>query len=121
MKVQHIQKAFNEMGLHLHHVLSDIMGESGLRIIDAILAGERDAGHLASLVDWRVKKSQAEIAAALKGNYREEQLFVIAQTLESVRAEQRQIDACDQQILLSLQKNWLPKCVNPSRCPPEDD
>jgi len=104
MKVQHIQKAFNEMGLHLHHVLSDIMGESGLRIIDAILAGERDAGHLASLVDWRVKKSQAEIAAALKGNYREEQLFVIAQTLESVRAEQRQIEACDQQILRSLQK-----------------
>ena len=67
MWIQHIQKALNEMNLHLHHVLTDISGQSGLAILDAILAGERDPKKLASLVDHRVKKSQAQIEAALTG------------------------------------------------------
>ena len=51
MWIQHMQKALNEMNLHLHHVLSDISGQSGLRILDAILAGERDPRKLASVAD----------------------------------------------------------------------
>ena len=51
MWIEHIQKALNEMNLHLHHVLSDISGQSGLAILDAILAGERDPRKLASLAD----------------------------------------------------------------------
>ena len=58
MFVQHMQKALNEMNLHLHHVLSDISGYSGLAILDAILAGERDPRKLASLADYRVKKAR---------------------------------------------------------------
>jgi transposase len=50
MWIQHIQKALNEMNLHLHHVLTDISGQSGLAILDAILAGERDPKNLATLV-----------------------------------------------------------------------
>jgi transposase len=64
MWIQHIQKALNEMNLHLHHVLTDISGQSGQAILDAILAGERDPKKLASLVDPRVKKSQGHIEAA---------------------------------------------------------
>src|ERR1700738_396026 len=82
MWIQHIQKALNEMNLHLHHVLTDISGQSGLAILDAILAGERNPEKLASLADHRVKKSQAQIQAALTGNYRPELLFVVHQALE---------------------------------------
>jgi hypothetical protein len=64
-------EALNEMNLDLHHVLSDISGQSGLRILDAILAGERDPRKPASLLaDRRVEKSQAQIEAALTGDYR---------------------------------------------------
>jgi hypothetical protein len=118
MRVQHIQKALNEMNLHLHHVLSDTMGESAQRILDAILAGQRDPAQLVHLVDKRVKKSPAEIMAALKGNYREEQLFVIRQTLASIRAEQQQIDECDRHILAQLETMRGPE-KPPSQPPTE--
>ena len=55
-EIQHMQKALQQMNLHLHHVVSDISGVSGLRIIDAILAGQRDPGQLAKLRDRRVKR-----------------------------------------------------------------
>ncbi len=91
MFVQHMQKALNEMNLHLHHVLSDISGYSGLAILDAILAGERDPQKLASLADYRVKKSQAQIEAALTGDYRPELLFVLNQSLQDYRQIQQQL------------------------------
>jgi transposase len=104
MLALHIQKALSEMNLYLHHVLSDITGESGLRILDAILAGERDPSRLVELVDSGVKKSRQEIKCALKGNYREEQLFVIGQTLKAYRHQQDQIAQCDERILRELSK-----------------
>jgi len=100
MWIQHIQKALNEMNLHLHHVLTDISGQSGLAILDAILAGERNPEKLASLADHRVKKSQAQIQAALTGNYRPELLFVVNQALHDYRQMQQQIAQCD----LSIEK-----------------
>src|SRR5215467_1748446 len=98
MWIQHIQKALNEMNLHLHHVLTDISGQSGLAILDAIFGGERDPKKLASLVDRRVKKSQAQIEAALRGDYRTELLFVVSQTLHDYRQMQQQIAQCDLKI-----------------------
>jgi hypothetical protein len=95
MHTLHMQKALNEMNLHLHHVLSDITGQSGLAILDAILSGERDGKRLAALADRRVKKSPAQFEAALSGNYREQTLFVLRQALESYRHCQRQIEECD--------------------------
>jgi len=56
-EIQHMQKALQQMNLHLHHVVSDITGVSGLRILDAILAGQRDAGQLAKLRDHRLYKT----------------------------------------------------------------
>ena len=55
-EIQHMQKALQQMNLHLHHVVSDITGVSGLRILDAILAGQRDASQLAKLRDHRVSQ-----------------------------------------------------------------
>ena len=100
MWIQRMEKALNEMNLQLHHVLSDITGQSGLAILDAIVAGERDPSKLASLAHYRVKKSQAQIEAALRGDYRPELLFVLRQSLENYRQMQQQILQCD----LSVEK-----------------
>jgi hypothetical protein len=113
MWIQHMQKALNEMNLHLHHVLSDISGHSGLTILDAILAGERDPKKLASLADRRVKKSQAQIEAALTGDYRPELLFVLSQSLQNYRQIQQQIAQCDLSIEKQLAK--MADCTNPSQ------
>jgi transposase len=95
MWLQHLQKALTEMNLHLHHVLTDLSGQSGLAILDAILAGERDPKKLASLADRRVKQPQAQIEAALTGDYRAELLFVVGQGLQTYRQLQQQIAQCD--------------------------
>src|SRR6202795_4123864 len=113
MWIQHIQKALNEMNLHLHHVLSDISGYSGLAILDAILAGERDPRKLASLAHHRVQKSQAQIEAALTGDYRSELLFVLSQSLQNYRQIQQQIVQCDLSIEKQLAK--MANCPNPSQ------
>lgn len=102
MCTQHMQKALDGMNLHLHHVLSDLSGTSGMAIIDEILKGERDPRKLASMADRRVKKSAAEIEAALTGNYRHEELFVLKQSLASLRHCQQQIEECDREILQQL-------------------
>lgn len=96
--VQHMQKALDQMNLHLHHVLSDLTGVTGLRILDAILAGERDPHKLAKLRDRRVRCSPGTIAKALTGNYREEHLFTLRQELELYRCCQRMIAQCDHEI-----------------------
>jgi transposase len=95
MWVQHLQKALTEMNLHLHHVLADITGQSGLAILEAILAGERNPRTLAGLVDRQVKQSQDQIEAALTGDYRAESLFVVDQALHTYRQLQQQIAQCD--------------------------
>jgi transposase len=113
MWIQHMQKALNEMNLHLHHVLSDISGQSGLAILDAILAGERDPRKLASLAHYRVQKSQAQIEAALTGDYRPELLFVLSQSLQNYRQIQQQIAQCDLSIEKQLAK--MADCTNPNQ------
>ena len=64
----HMQKALSQMNLQLHHVLSEITGVSGLAILDAILAGERDPAKLASLCNWRVRSSRETVAKSLEGD-----------------------------------------------------
>ena len=95
MWLQQLQKALTEMNLHLHHVLSDLTGQSGLAILDAILAGERNPRTLAGLVDRRVKQGQEQIEAARTGDYRAESLFVVDQALQTYRQLQHQIAQCD--------------------------
>lgn len=96
--VQHIQKALTQMNLLLHHVVSDLTGVTGLAILDAILAGQRDPHKLAALRDRRIKATQATIAKALVGDYRPEHLFTLQQALAIYRHYQTQILECDQQI-----------------------
>lgn len=62
----HMQKALSQMNLQIHHVLSDITGMSGLAILDAILAGERDPAELAKLCHVRVRSPRETVARALE-------------------------------------------------------
>jgi transposase len=101
--LQQAQKALVQMNVQLPLVVSDINGETGLRIIDAILAGERNAQVLAKLRDPRIKKSTvAEMEAALSGHYSEELVFVLRQNIEAWRFYQKQMEGCDQQIEAAL-------------------
>ena len=95
---QHIQKALNQMNLQLHHVLSDITGITGLAILDALLAGERDPHVLAQHRDPRLKASRETLAKALVGDYRPEHLFTLRQSLASYRHYQRLIAECDAEV-----------------------
>lgn len=80
----HMQKALDQMNLQLHRVLSSITGLSGLTILDAILAGERDPIQLAALCHSQVKNSRGTIAKALQGDYRREHLFALQQSLDAI-------------------------------------
>ena len=96
--IQHMQKALTEMNVQVHKVLADITGVTGMRIIRAILAGERDREKLALMRAPGVKSTPEEIAKALEGDYREEHLFVLRQAVELYDFYQRQIEACDHEI-----------------------
>ena len=102
--IQHMQKALEQMNLKLAHVVSDITGLTGMGIIKAILGGERDPVKLAKLRDPRCKSSEATVARALQGHYREEHLFALQQAVELVDFYQHQITACDRQIEACLQQ-----------------
>jgi transposase len=104
MHIQHMQKALQQMNLLLHNVVSDITGVTGLKIIKAIVAGERDPQVLANNRDERCKQSRATIAKSLVGNYREEHLFALRQALELYEIYQRKIADCDEVIIKQLEK-----------------
>jgi transposase len=96
--VLHMQKALLQMNIQLSQALSDITGLTGQRIIRAIVAGERDPQHLATLRNYRCKKEADEIAMALTGTWREEHLFVLTQALALFDFYTTQLSACDAQI-----------------------
>jgi len=101
--VQHMQKALEQMHLQLPEVVSDINGKTGMEIIHAILAGERDPQRLASHRDRRCKHDQATIAKALEGHWRAEHRFALQQALEQYEFLQQQLQACETQIEGCLQ------------------
>lgn len=100
--VQHMQKALTQMNVKLSQVLSDVTGKTGMQIIRAILAGERDPAKLAELRDGRCRKDEATIAKALHGNWRSEHLFALRQAIELYDTYQEKILACDRELEAKL-------------------
>jgi len=96
--IQHMQKALMEMNLQIHHVVSDITGATGMRIIRAITAGERDPDVLASLRDVRCHSSIETIRASLVGNDRDEHVFALTQSLELYDFYQEKMLECDRKL-----------------------
>jgi len=101
--VLRMQKALTEMNIQIHRVLSDITGYSGMAIIRAILAGERDGLKLAQMKHPQVKASTEQIVKALEGDYRAEHLFALRTAVELYDAYQLKIMECENQIEQQLE------------------
>jgi transposase len=115
--IQHMQKALTEMNLQLHHVVADITGATGLRIIRAILAGERDPAVLALLRDTRCHASLETIRKALTGHYRAEHLFALEQALALYDAYQEKALPAMPGSRLSSSNSACVVAVMSVRCP----
>jgi len=96
--VQHMQKALTQMNIQLANVISDVVGETGLKILRAILKGERDGHVLAALKNGRIQASAEEIAKSLQGNWRSEHLFALKQALASFDFTGTQLAEVDKEI-----------------------
>ncbi|MGG4609438.1 IS110 family RNA-guided transposase [Providencia sp. Me31A] len=96
--IQHMQKALTYMNIQLSIVVSDISGVTGMKIVRAIVAGEKDPNVLAKLRDPRCKADEQTISAALNGNYQPEHLFALRQAVLMYDAYQLRVDECDVQI-----------------------
>jgi len=116
-----MQQALGLMNVHLHHVVSDLNGETGLRILDAILKGERDPKKLVELRDTQCSKSTPkEMEAALQGDWRPEHLFVLKQALETYRHLLEQMRLCDVEIEGALAKVTLAPTAPPTEPKPKN-
>ena len=104
MHIQHMQKALTQMNLRLGNVVSDITGVTGLKIIKAIIAGERNPKVLASNRAEQCKQSQKVIAKSLEGNYRAEHLFALKQALELYEIYQEKVKECELELMKVLQQ-----------------
>src|SRR5215217_2643907 len=102
--IQHMQKALMQMNVQVHHVVSDIMGVTGMRILRAIVAGERDPGVLAANRDRRCRADVETIQRALTGNWRDEHLFALDQALALYDTCQEKVVACDRKIEAMLKR-----------------
>lgn len=111
--VQHMQKALMQMNVQLHHVVSDITGVTGLKIVRAIVDGKHAPEELAKHRDVRCAASEETIREALTGNYRPEHVFVLKQALELWDFYQAKIAECDVEIEAAL------KSLNEGRPAPE--
>ena len=97
--VLHQQKALERMNIKLHDVISSLVGVSGSKVVEAILAGERDPERLLALCDMQIQKKKADrVKESLRGTWAEEHLFALRQAVENWQHYQRQIAACDRQI-----------------------
>lgn len=101
--IQHMQKALEQMNVKLAEVVSDITGVTGMAIIKAILGGSRDPQALAKLRNAKCKRSEADIARALYGNWREEHLFTLKQAVELYEDHVHLLRECDARIEAHLQ------------------
>src|SRR5437773_2024091 len=100
--IQHMQKALMQMNVQLHHVVSDITGATGMRIIRAIVSGNQRPEQLAEFRDVRCSASKETIREALTGNYRPEHVFALRHALELYDVHQAKIAECDVEIAAVL-------------------
>jgi transposase len=119
--IQHMQKALVMMNIRLHEVISQIQGSAGLKIVEAILSGERDAERLALLCNKQIlNKKRVEVIESLQGNFRAEHLFALQQALNGWKFYHSLIAECDTKIesLLSLTTQKQPPLKQLSKAKP---
>jgi transposase len=110
--IQHMQKALVQMNIQLANVISDVVGETGQKILRAIVAGERDPYVLAGMRNVRIKASEEEIVQSLRGNWRDEHVFSLKQALELFDEYANKVADCDelmeQQMIMLHQHDGVP-------------
>jgi transposase len=102
-QVQHMQKALTQMNIQLANVISDVVGETGQKILRAIIAGERNGEVLAKMKDGRIRASINEIAKSLQGSWRAEHLFALKQAISMFDFIGTQLAECDREIEQQMQ------------------
>jgi transposase len=100
--VRRMQKSLDQMNVRVHRAVSELSGVTGMAIVRAIAAGERDAQKLAQFRDRRCRQSKEEIAEQLRGHWREDHLFSLRQSLQMYDAIGERITAYEQEILKKL-------------------
>jgi transposase len=100
--VRRMQKSLDQINVRVHRAVSELNGVTGMAIVRAIAAGERDAQKLAQLRDRRCRQSEQEIAEQLSGHWREDHLFSLRQSLQMYDAIAERITAYEQEILRKL-------------------
>jgi transposase len=108
--LRRMQKSLDQMNVRVHRAVSDIDGDTGMAILRAIVAGERDARKLAKLRDRRCRKSEQEIAEQLSGHWREDHLFSLQQALRMYDVIQEEITVYQREILRKLGEMGRPEC-----------
>ncbi len=108
--LRRMQKSLDQMNVRVHRAVSDIDGVTGMRIVRAIVAGERDAHELAKLRDRRCGKSEEEIVEQLSGHWREDHLFSLRQALKMYDAIQERIADYEREILRKLAEMERAEC-----------
>jgi transposase len=107
--ILHMQKALQQMNVQLPQILTDMTGTTGMAIVRAIVAGERDSVRLAQLRDPQCKSSEATFAKALTGTWKDEHLFALKQSLELYDFYTQQVTTCDaviQQQFAAMKPRW---------------
>jgi hypothetical protein len=119
-QTQHMQKALLQMNLQLTQVVSDISGETGMRIIEAILLGERNPAKLAKLRDPRCKKDEATLAKALLGTWRKEHLLSLKQAHTLHETYQDLLVEVEREIVESVKARFPDRKEDPPQEAPQD-
>ncbi len=102
--VLRMEKALELMNIKLHTVISNLVGKTGTAIVEAIIAGERNAVNFLPFIDGRIKADPQVIVKSLEGNWRQEQLFTLKENYTCYKFFQERIDTCDQAIEAWLQQ-----------------
>lgn len=110
--LHHMHKALELMNVQLHKVVSDIAGVTGMRIVRAIVQGQREPECLLGMVHPNCKSSRNEFRKALHGNYAPEQVFALNQALRRHDVYQEQMAELDHELQRSLQE--FPQAQNPN-------
>ena len=98
-QVNKMHKALTLMNIRLGNVVSQLNGASGMRVIEAILRGERDAEALAALCGKRIlDKKAAEVVESLRGSFNDTHLFELRDAVDCYEFEQRKVAECDKQL-----------------------
>jgi len=100
--IRRMQKALELMNIKIHTVISDLLGKTGMAMVKAIIAGERNPEILCNLCDPRIKASREDIIKSLEGIWEQEYLFMLEQAVENYEFLQKQVKSCEEKIQQQL-------------------